>query len=57
MPGLILETFLYLGRPCDSFLAVFNVLVSPSKPRLLALMMSNAHGFGSYIKRIQRLYF
>lgn len=57
MPGLILETFLYLGRPCDSFLAVFNVLVSPSKPRLLALMMSNAHSFGSYIKRIQRLYF
>ena len=57
MPDLILETFLDLARPFESFLAVLNVLVSLSKPRSLGLMVSKAHGFGGYIKRIHCIYF
>lgn len=53
MPDLILETFLYLTRPFESFLAVLNIQVSLSKPRLVGLMVSSAHGSGSYIKQIQ----
>lgn len=57
MPDLILETFLYLARPFESFLAVLNILVSLCKPRLVGLMVSSAHDSGSYIKQIQCIYF
>lgn len=57
IPDLILEIFLDLARPFESFLAVLNVLVSLSKPYSLGLMVSKAHGCGGYVKWIQCISF